>query len=423
MLITSSLDPVLADPELFVDREEFRQYLYEVLQDALLSERRQARFVIYGEKGVGKTILTRWVLQRLKAELGDGFYLVQVEGRGANPLDFLRELASKLVAAGLSAPHVTPDRRRTLHMLGALATNEQITEALTDSVVRTHGGQVGVDLPILGGLVARGAATWTDARQVGQAITRSMRVDVALLRSAILETLARLRSDGIPVVVFFNDLDQAVGRANAEEVRQILGGLVAVEDCIQVVNIRTEVLYDDLRRESELLGLDPLPVEALLDLYRRRVETEASEAKRSRLLLPEVLSNADRLARVNGNAFAFLTWMRDLCRLPGDGAGNLNEDAVLDMLTGRTLPPAEIELMRRAAARLDRAGPDQRWITRDALETPDGDVGALAAADVDRLVQRGLLVVEDLFAANLRVGLEPMMDLFRPSVRARLRTG
>ncbi|MFH1469085.1 MAG: AAA family ATPase [Pseudomonadota bacterium] len=423
-LISSAFDPVRADPRLFVDRDDLRGDLEETLEDLVLSRRFQARLTITGDKGVGKTILTRTVLHGLHERLGRSFLLVEVDGRGLTYRPFLERLARALTEEGLGwlATNPEPDHdtlERWFKELALLAIHSTITEAETSSIARAYGANAGVEGGLLGALQLKALFNWTETRQLGQAVHRSREVTDQFLHAAVQATLVRLMERGVSVVLFLNDLDQALNRENPALLRQALGQMVALEPCIQILNVRSEILYDDLRRESDLRLVPPMSAEALLDLFDRRIQEEPSAEKRARLQAPELRRVVAWLAAINGNPFAFLSWLQHYLRLFEEPWPSLDRFEDRHQIVVRSGVPNDADLVRRLIEITERVSTGSHdWCSREALlrgalSVDSRAARGLSSEEVAKLVNAGALIPRDVFTPDLGLRLEPLLDLLR----------
>jgi len=428
-LITSAFDPVRADPQLFVDRAELREELEAILEDLIVARRFQARLTITGEKGVGKTILTRAVLRAVHERLKDPFLLVEVDGRGLAYRPFLERLARTLAEEGIAwlnarAPMEGPGLRRWLEELALLAIQRNITEAETSSIARAYGTDTGVEGGLLGALHLKALFKWTETRQLGQAIQRSREITDTILHAAIETTLVHLMEREVPVVLFMNDLDQALNREDPALLRQVLGQMVALEPCIQVLNVRREILYDDLRRESDVTEVPAMPPVALMDLFDRRIGEEPDPAKQKALRSPALREVAEQLSQVNGNPFAFLSWLQAFLRLFDAPYPSLLDFHVRQRVVIRTGAPDDPDLIEQLVQMIERIGSHRLdWCTRDDLLRGTHSLDAhqergLTESEVSRLILGGVLVPRDVFAPERGLRMEPMLDLLRqPAAR------
>ncbi len=431
-LITAALDPIRADPACFVNREELVSELVELLEVYALSPNPSLRVVLVGEKGIGKTIASRRAVSALQERLEGGLVVVELEGRGGGYRGSLKQLARGLATEGSAWLRAFPDRdareagqpslARLLEEVGRLGMADTITEADSQSIARSYGADAGIEGGLFGLLQGRSLFRWTETRQSGTGITRSFSVTDELLHGAIRELLATFALRGIPVLLFFNDLDQTLPREDPDALRAGLGRLVELEPCLQIVNVRPEVLYDDLRRESQTLEVGPMTAEDLVRLYQERSAGEQREQERARLLDPRVASLAMELARVNGNPHAFLQWLEQALRLAWPPEALTREYA--DRVVARVCPLPDKDLLRRAAVVVDRCSSGPRdWCMREDLErghvkTAYGEDGTrLSGREIDQLMQYGILVPRDVFLPERGLRLDPVLDLLRPSVR------
>ena len=88
-----------SDPGDLVDRNTERKKLFGKLAEYLEAGSREARILVTGDRGVGKSILTRAVIEDFASKHQDRVVSVRVLGRGVGYRAFLQAFARDLAQA------------------------------------------------------------------------------------------------------------------------------------------------------------------------------------------------------------------------------------------------------------------------------------------------------------------------------------
>lgn len=300
---------------LFTNREALLADLADRLRSVLEpGAPGEARILVRGHRGVGKSILTRQAIEKVIGEVGA--LRVVVDGaRGAHgPDEMLRRMAKDL---GREATENATDEgvRKGAEILQRFAsvTRVSVKEVRQWSRALQLGTALKSKLIDAVQIEFGISGTVTRVRNVEESYERA--VDAVFLRDRLQDFVTDCRAAGEHVILFADNLDQ-VGYAEIKEdvqrvtdlARMILGLL----DCVVVANLRTEFVSADLRKlySSEVV-VPGLGGEELLRIAKTRMGSARPDR---RLLLKEAGFDtiATVLATWTSNAWGYLSWLADL---------------------------------------------------------------------------------------------------------------
>lgn len=431
------LVPTSIEPRLFVNRDRERKQIEDTLEDLFRSNARRYRMVIVGERGVGKSILTSVAARSFADRHKDRVIRVEVNGRSIGFRQFLKALASGLIEQTKPLLPSLGDKERMLARwldeLALLAHNDQITEGQINTINTRYGigAQVSGDLFTV--LKATSSFSWEEGRSKAMSGGRTQNVTDDLLHAALKATFQRIH-DASPwmVLVFFDDLDQAY-TSTAEAMRSALRSILDVDPCVGLVHMRTEMLFDDLRREmDEEFNVGPMHDVGLLGMIERRLDAATTE-DRNRFRQLDVQAALRKLISITGNPLVLLRWTQGFLRSgqwpPVNEKSWCTDVALLDVATRAAIVPGiDNELLMRLALIVDRCllG-GKREVQR--TELLDGklktdtckDGTSIAAHEFELLLRTGVLIPRDRFREEAGYQMDPLLDLLRPTVAKRLR--
>ncbi|MBK7759255.1 MAG: hypothetical protein IPI35_23255 [Deltaproteobacteria bacterium] len=194
-LRTPWIDPVSVNPKLFVNRTKDRRFLREMLEEYVDYKRRKATLLIGGERGIGKSIFARTVLEDLaEGERKKRVLTLVVEARTKSIEGVLIEYAKKLAerAQALAAEQGRADAwaEQWLAPLFELATNQRISRRDHELSGRDYGANSEVTSGLWGLLTGKFGAQWKERREQGQTLETSLEVTDEVLLAAINGVLA-----------------------------------------------------------------------------------------------------------------------------------------------------------------------------------------------------------------------------------------
>jgi GTPase SAR1 family protein len=429
---TAWIQPVSVDPTLLVGREAERERLVRKLQDHLEGGYREARLLVVGPRGVGKSILTHAALRELERRSHGVAVCVTVDSRGLRYRPFLNLVARALVE-GLR-PKAAQGRRESLLLwldqLALLASGGQVTEAQTETVGRRYGVEAAAEGGLLWKLASR--FTWEEQRSLGTTVQRTLTVTDDLLQGAIVATLELLRDEDLPwyVVLFFNDLDQAVIGDQASDAEELYRKVMDLRPCISIAHYRSEVHLESVTRGVEYtLDLRPLDPATLVAIRQRRL---AAAPDRVRTQFPPGTdwSAPDALARCTGIPLVYLRWLMGLLDEEGlPPRPGWTELPRLDRIVRAAdfLGGVDSDLLARLVGVMERCdgGDPEVQVGRDDLargtRAPDSAPAVgLSDQDIEDLVRMRVLVPRHRYLPSQGLRVQPFADLLRPSRRALL---
>ena len=425
-LRTPWIDPVSVNPKHFVNRTKDRARLRSLLEDRILYKMRNALVLIGGERGIGKSIFARTVLAEVAERFPNDVIAVVVPARMKSLINIMREYAKELVRAArelATRQGWEPSwGAQWFGPLQELAVNEQISRQVSTS----SGREVGADGELSGGLLTllqgKSGFQWTERREQGQVTDCTLIVTPNLLAEAINAVLGAL-SERITVLVFFDDLDQAVGMDTAERAKNIFDLVLGLGPAIHLIHLRSEVKFPDVRRENDdSVTLGPLEAAELNEILRRRAEFTLEDDRRL------VHSTAGweplrRLCASTGNPLVLLRWAKSLAdraeRWPP--TEDWMSPAQLRQLALRAAAMDELsdDDMRRLGKTLDRLGRDGPFTEADlragrrSTDTRPGD--PLSDTFIAQLKHHELILPVDRFDPSRGLRIDPIISLVRPS--------
>lgn len=428
------LRPTDTLPELLVDRTDERDDLLFWLDDALSAEVPDLRVLVTGERGSGKSILARHALTEFAKKHPTDVAAVELEGRSLVYRTLLERLAQRLAVEARALLTEADPYHASLDLLETLGRHAQVSESQVEGTTRKVGasGELQGDALLV---KLKSAFSWEHTRSAGQTVAKVAQVTDSLLHDAITQVLASLAERRKVVVILFDDLDQASTAAEVSAVLELVQRILALRPCLALVHLRSEALVDNVRREiDQTLELGPLPPEAMLDMLDQRADrwksaALADEAPRH-LELGPARSDLEALARVVQNPLVFLRWVNALLRefglpLPPDWSSpeNLSRASVSHPVG------VDPHLLRRLLEVVDRCAlePEHVWCRREDLlkggRPLSGQAGpGLTEAELELLIDRQeVLLPRNRFEHPPLYRVDPVLDLLRPSVRARLK--
>lgn len=316
------------DLHLFANRSALREELSRMLASFLEpGAPGQARVLVRGQRGVGKSMLSRAAIADVVRELGPLSVVVDGARTGHGPETFLRELARRLAQEAIRNATDSFVRDFAQFLLRfANATRVQTkqvrswTSALTGSLKLTDklSDLLGVEFGIGG----------SKTHSLTSEDLADRTVDATLLQEMIQAFLSDSLSRNQTIILLLDNLDQ-VGYAEIEEdvrrVNDLARYLLGLRGCVVVANLRTEFVSADLRKlQSNVVEVPGMQPAELMEVFASRAKARGEETL-GILDKGGLLDLAQRLSTWTNNAWGFLVWMAFLdyerLELPVDDAG------------------------------------------------------------------------------------------------------
>lgn len=322
----AKLDSRDVDPELFVNRSAEVEGLEKSLAGYLdITDARLGRaFRVTGDKGSGKTIFARHVLQRLKAKYGRNTLFLDVD---------CRRCPDSRAVFGVIAQRVVEElfnlKRAAAPIKDELIATAQVLSTITHftsvelKVAHEHVTQYKVAAELSGQASFYSTLKTTfnisveRSKKQYEGLTGSVNFDEYRLCLLLRDFFSDLRDQGLQVVLFVDNIDELHhnyrdpaqrehARQQAEWVLELKQAPIALLACMRTY-------FSEIARDlGNKLTLEPLRANVLLGILERRLKDEPAEV-RAEWLRPEVKSLADKLAHVAATPLAYLEWFKALC--------------------------------------------------------------------------------------------------------------
>ncbi len=305
------------------DYEDIRLFVphkgYEEVLDTLnlfLNDRggKHRRLMVYGERGVGKSITVRAVIHQLQAQREDFFPVIVRGERCNNVKELLRALAEELARQANELFPRDKDLLKEISYLRQLISADEITRSNFFKIGCELESSIQEDFGLLGfiklTLGIRGAIEEEEVREETSKITIDDHFRLQLLES-MLKAIGK-RRDKEPLV-FVDNLDQ-LGEAfeDPKIVCQLLRTLISLDTIAIVTTVRSEFVSMDISRECRsAICLKELEPNQLMEILNRRLQIDCRESEK--LKKAGILNLGQELTRKTGNPLAFLRWLDYLC--------------------------------------------------------------------------------------------------------------
>ena len=393
------------DLVLFTNREDRLSDLVERLRSVLEpGARGEARILVRGHRGVGKSILTRKAIGDAVASVGGLYVIVDGAKTGHGPDAMLKRIARDLGREATQNSN-DPGVQKGAELLQRFSETTKV--AVKDVRQWSRSLQLGasirskliesvqIDFGITGAL--------SRTRTVEESYERV--VDADFLKDKVQDFLTDCRHAGDRVVLFVDNLDQVGYAELGEDVRRVndIAKAIGFDDCVVVANLRTEFYSTDLRKlyatEVDVPGLSP---EELVRIAKTRMATVSPERQ---LALREAGFDAlcEKLSSWTTNAWGYLCWLADLDYERIDFSPDDDDklrDALLRISEKHFAGLRREELLRVAAA--FKNGPTE-FLT--ALEL---DFHGLTKEVLERAIRYGA-IIPDLLLSPDRYVLSPAL--------------
>lgn len=318
----SNLSPAAVDPRELVNRDADAEWLRGGLTAWFRSTDPSVggAFCVLGDKGIGKSILTRRVIEDLREVHAATTIFLLVDCRPLrNQRDVYREAATQLVEELVTRQREVPP---------ALIAEARTFDTLTrfDQVTLKYAHEQLIQYKVsldLGG--SHSLAKWLDAK-LGISLARSVKVIQTLEGSIIVdgprlyEGFVQLLTDitqhtKLRVVLYLDNIEElrheALSKDDAREaVRADVEALLHLSEAplALVLNMRTYYSSVLTRRISKRRTLGPMPASEQQEIFTRRLLREdVRDQARVRNSEP-VATAVAKLAELARTPLAFLTW-------------------------------------------------------------------------------------------------------------------
>lgn len=415
-------NPSAVDPALLYNRQDELAWLVDpistYLRDGDRDTRRSLSFCVTGEKGVGKTILTKAALQKVRHDFSDRAIIVEADCR------LLHTAKDVIDALARSVVYQLDEYRRDFpkEVPNELMDTAQILNNLTrfDEVelkeVHQHVLQFKTAASLKGDHVFLKALKLdfnidiTRSSSVSRDLTGKVRLDELRLCKLLAALFEEIRRAGIDVVVYIDNMDEIhhdyLKEGEREKARYETTTLLRLSEApvIFIVAMRTYYLGILPREMTNRCNLRRLSEQALHGILQKRLEQMQPEARKA-MTDPSVKKTVAQLAKGAPTPLAFLTWFKVLFEADALSDETLDKGVTQFLESYYSTLPADV--WRKIVAKFkDR----EVALTRDDLLAACGGNEALFRQVVDR---QGVLP-KNFWDQNTYYTLDPELHLLHP---------
>ena len=415
-LFLTYLKPASVDPNDLVDREADEGWLRAGLDSYLsVADPDYGRaFCIHGEKGVGKSILTRKVLGDLRElHAATTLFLTVDCRRFRDQRGVYRELARQAVNQLGSMrslnPRVDEALISTARVFETIASFDSAQRSEIHEQLVQHKAALNLkgERKLLGLLELSYDISVGRSSKTAKTLTGSVQIDDGRLREMVIDFFADVRAHaGVDVVLYLDNIDELDHDALLESDTQLLRVRAETDALLGlsqapiglVLNMRTYCASILTREIVDVRVLGRMSAADHVAMLDRRLERE-SEASRGLLSAEHVRATINHLGELARTPLAFLIWFKFLCE-QGDAW-----ETPLDHLT-RVLairfPTVNRDTLTRVATRFGQ--PDVPLPRADILAVCDGNEAVFR-----QLLHTQVVLPRDFWAPN-EFTLDPELD-------------
>lgn len=312
---TMCLDERITDEKfgmkLFVDREKdvkkIKGRLRNMIDNSHISGR---RLCIFGDRGVGKTILIRVILKCLMEETNCIALYVDA-ARRRNSTGLVKEVCNEL---GDKLRDIFEADERALAEIAYMKNIShvnKITRGWMKSTAEELEVSGGIGIGFLGFLKASLGLRKGKEMREEIAETVEIEVNIDFLGEMLTNIVGNIKGEKIKdVLICLDNLDQLEVK---EEIETLTAEMYKIENALVITVIRSEGMTRNLRRNvsapSEIEGISE---EDLMEILGRRLGVIASEEERKELKKGGIFEVAQQLTNATDKPYYFLKWLNYL---------------------------------------------------------------------------------------------------------------
>jgi len=321
MLLTH-FDPHDVDPNLLVNREQELGWLAENVEAYLTMEgpRSGRTFCIIGDKGIGKSILTRRALDRVRAKHSASTLIIEIDcRRWHSAREILAAIADaavqELISLESAKVSIAPELLEAAQILRTIASMSTVTLRVVHERLQQYkiAAKFGASLELLKALdVGLGISLQRSEKSI-EALEGITSLDEVQLLRMFRAFFNDLHDHDLYTTVYIDNLDELRHsyrtEADRDKVRSEIGHVLALHlaPIALVLNARTyfETAIPRSIKRRRILG--SLTSTQLREIVAGRIAREP-EAVRRVLLEPAAQEVIQRLATMASTPMALLVW-------------------------------------------------------------------------------------------------------------------
>ncbi len=338
MLFFSRFNPASVDPELFVDRDDEHRWLHDGLAAYLdkTTPPRGEAFCLWGDKGIGKSILARRVLHDLRRDYSGRTLFLEVDCNHKESwrrvlAAIARATVAELGSLARAGQEVSQELRHTAMAYQELSYFDDVTKRQAHEHVRQFQAALRLSgkRSMLALLQNAFDIVLERSKTVSDELAGSIRLDEAWMTQALAGLFSDIREQGLDIVLLLDNLDELNPRyweeAQLDRVRRAVEGLLSLQDAPIALLLTMRTYYTRVltREVVNRYALGPLGPSVLQDILDVRLRDERDEVREA-VGREDVRHATEVLVHRAPTPLAFLCWYRQLFpteRLTPDGLG------------------------------------------------------------------------------------------------------
>ena len=299
------------DTKLFANRdEEYSRIKGKIGMFLDNRDEERRKLMIYGERGVGKSILIRKIIKDISEERD--LISITIDGDEArNPEDLLRDICKNL--AGELHDFYTKNENKNDVIDKEIAFLDYISYAKTlkdtdvITIVERLEGNIEGSIGILNILTLRSKIGAVDGKDHTTSHEIEQSIDSKFIIK-LLENVTEKIHDFADILIYIDNLDQLEDKDSIDD---FVTEIIKLKKPILVTSMRREVADRNIGRDfKEVQYIEPMTSDGLMLVLKKRLEIGCP--KKDELLRTQLLDIAEILKDCTGNPLSFLTWLHYL---------------------------------------------------------------------------------------------------------------
>lgn len=307
--------PNSVDTKLFADRKNDYERIKGKIGMFLENKNEERRrLMIYGERGVGKSILIRKVLKDISEE--SDILCIAIDGDEArSPEDLLRDICKNLASRlneffKQKSRGITNGRiDKEIAFLDYISEANSLKESSIKTIAERIEGEIGNSIGLFDFLKFKSKIAASEGTEVKETQEIEQIVDSKFLIKLLENVVDRVHeSTDVDILIYIDNLDQLEDKDSIDD---FVTEIIKLRKAIIVASIRREVADRNIGRDfKEVELIKPMTPDELMEVLHQRLNIDCPRKKE--LLNTELMDIADILKDCNGNPLSFLSWLHYL---------------------------------------------------------------------------------------------------------------
>jgi len=268
------------------------------------------KLMIYGERGVGKSILIIKILKDISEE--KDLITISIDGDEArNPEDLLRDICKNLAEELYNFYTKNENKNDVIDKEIAFLDYISYAKTLKDTdvitIVERLEGNIESSIGIFNILALRSKIGAVEGKDHTTSHEIEQSIDSKFIIK-LLENVTEKVHDFADILIYIDNLDQLEDKDSIDD---FVTEIIKLKKPILVTSMRREVADRNIGRDfKEVQYIEPMTSDGLILVFKKRLEIGCS--KKDELLNTQLLDIAEILKDCTGNPLSFLTWLNYL---------------------------------------------------------------------------------------------------------------